>query len=152
MKAALKYHAREERALESAAAKYHVRKWYRQNQTGRNPAWMKPIPCLCRVKHYSQGYTSPCGRWVCSDYVRRERIFQLENSDIMTERKKNATYWKQMRARADKKYRKYAKDNRVDIETARFEMSVLRELDKAERDAIWEEAALYIPSFLSEEE
>ena len=46
MKAALKQAARDEKRLDGLVANYQVRKWYRQNQTGRLPRWMKPIPCL----------------------------------------------------------------------------------------------------------
>lgn len=152
MKAALKEMARDEKRRDRLVANYHVRKAYRQRQTGRLPGWMKPIPCLCKVKHYSQGYTSPCGRWVCSDYVRRERYFQLQNSDIMTERKKNEAYWKQMKAKENKQIYAWSRNKLQNFKDAKLEVQMRQFLDKAEADAIWEEAAVYLPRKSHEEE
>lgn len=82
----------------------------------------------------------------------RERHREIGEKQVYKDRQKNSSYWRQMRAAANKKYQLYAKNNCVDIETARFEVAVCEELDRAERDAIWEEAALYIPRSSREEE
>lgn len=152
MKAALKQMARDEKRLDRMVANYHVRKAYKQRQTGRLPGWMKPIPCLCRVKHYSQGYTSPCGKWVCSDYVRRERDFQLQNSDIMTERKKNEAYWKQMKASAGSRARRYANKYGVSIEQATLELEYYDVLVAEERAVVADAMTRYLPRQSCEEE
>jgi len=152
MKAALRQAARDEKRLDELVANYQVRKWYRQNQTGRLPRWMKPIPCLCRVKHYSQGYTSPCGKWACSEYVRKERYEQLRNSDVMTERKKNAAYWKQMKAKENKEIYAWSRDKLQNFKDAKVEVQMRQFLDREEANAIWEEAALYLPRKSHEEE
>jgi hypothetical protein len=145
MKAALKQMAREDARLNELVDNYQVRKWYRQNQTGPLPRWMKPIKCLCKVPHYSRGYTSPCNRWVCTDYVKRERKYQLRNSDVMTERKKNANYWRMMMKTKDTRVSLYAKKHGIALDKAKFEVELLDAVEKAEADAIWEDAAFYIP-------
>ena len=152
MKAALKEMARDEKRLDGMVANYHVRKAYRQRQTGRLPGWMKPIPCLCKIKHYSQGYTSPCGRWVCSDYVRRERNYQLQNSDIMTERKKNAAYWKQMKTAAGSRVRRYANKYGVSIEDAEIQLQYYDMLAAEESAVVADAMTRYLPRKSHEEE
>lgn len=152
MKAALRQAAQDEERLDGLIANYQVRKWYRQNQTGRLPKWMKPIPCLCRVKHYSQGYTSPCGKWACTQYVKLERKNQLRRSEKMTERKKNAAYWRQMKASSGSRARRYAKKYGVSLEDAKWQIQYFDMLEKDEADAIAEEMRVYLPGRSYEEE
>ena len=152
MKAALKQAARDEKRGDGLVARYHVRKWYRQHQTGRLPSWMRPIPCLCRIKHYSQGYVSPCGRSACTKHVRRERRRQLNESDIMTERKKNAAYWKQMKASSGSRARRYANKYGVSLKDAEWQIQYFDMLEKEEAQAIAEQMREYLPRKSHEEE
>ena len=128
-----------------------VKQAYKRKQSGKMSAWMKPIPCLCKVKHYSWcAYTSPCGKWVCDDYVRRERRFQLYNSDIMKERKKNVSYWRQMKAASGSRVRRYADKYGISIEKAELQLQYLDMLDAEDARRLRRESAVYIPK--SEEE
>lgn len=81
----------------------------------------------------------------------RERYKEIEESQVLKERKKNAAYWKQMKAASQAKYVRYAKDKLMSYPRAEFEVGVFEALDKAEADAIWDEAALYIPKFTEQE-
>jgi hypothetical protein len=95
---------------------------------------------------------SPCGKWACSEYVRKERYEQLRNSDVMTERKKNAAYWKQMKAKENKEIYAWSRDKLQNFKDAKVEVQMRQFLDREEANAIWEEAALYLPRKSHEEE
>ena len=81
-----------------------------------------------------------------------ERKQQLRRSDKMTERKKNAAYWRQMKAGSGSRARRYAKKYGVSLKDAEWQIQYFDMLEKEEADAIAEQMREYLPRKFHEEE
>jgi hypothetical protein len=140
-----------ESVVENKMARYLVNKLY--DSQGRTKPWRKPIKCLCKGKNvsYVHGYTVPCGKYRCQEHVNKLRREMIMTSKEMTERRQNVAYWRQMKARHNKDVYAWSKDKLTNFKDAQIEVEVRKFLDRAEADAIWAEAALYIPKSTEEE-
>ena len=71
----------------------------------------------------------------------------------MTERKKNAKYWKEMNGRSSRnRARAYAKKYGVSMKDAEFQIQYFDMLAQEEHDAIADAMTVYLPSKSLEEE
>lgn len=70
----------------------------------------------------------------------------------MTERKKNAAYWKQMKAAAGSRVRRYANKYGVDIEQAEIELQYYDMLQAEEKAVVADAMTRYLPRKSHEEE
>ena len=136
-------------ALENKMARYLVNKLY--DSQGRTKPWRKPIKCLCKGNYvsYVHGYTVPCGKYRCQEYVNKLRREMIMTSKEMTERKQNTAFWKQMRAARKGDVYAYAKKHNISHEAASVEMQWWQYLDEELRRWVRVEAEYY---FHTEEE
>jgi hypothetical protein len=139
----LREQSRIEEALENKMARYLVNKLY-DNQ-GRTKPWRKPIKCLCKGKNvsYVHGYTVPCGKYRCQEYVNKLRREMIMTSKEVTERKQNTAFWKQMRAAKRGRVYEYAKKHGISHELASLELQWWDVLEYELKQAIMIESEYY---------
>ena len=107
---------------------------------GTKPDWQVAVPkCKCRLPYYVHGRFVQCGKDKCQRYVDEFRRIQLSESKIMAERKKNAAFWKQMRARHTAPIRAYAKKYGVSYEQAKLELEYKAMLEEIDREYLVQE-------------
>ena len=115
-----------------------VRRHYARQ--GRKPDWMQIVPkCLCRTPFYVHGRFVPCAKERCQRHVDNERRVYLGESAIMAERKKNAAYWKQMKAARSKRVLAYAKKHGITYEQALRELEYYEMLESEDLDFLKQE-------------
>lgn len=124
-------------------ARYYVNKFY--NNQGKSKPWQKPLRCLCKHKDalYVHGKYVPCGRRKCQEFVDGVRRDKYQESVIVTERKKNTAFWKQMKAAKHSRIDRYARKHGISQEQASLELELIDAMEAEFRRNMRIEAEYY---------
>ena len=130
--------------------RYYVNKYYKQQ--GKVRPWYKPLRCLCKHKDalYVHGKYVPCGRIKCQKFVDNLRRDKFRSLEIVTTRKKNAAYWKQMRAGKRSRIERYAHKHGISYNKADLELQLIDVMEAEIRRQMAIDSEYYVPR--SEEE
>ena len=139
-----------QKRLENLEDRYYVKKYY--NTHGKAKPWERPLRCLCKHKDalWVHGKYVPCGRYKCQKYVDNIRRDMFREAEIVKQRKKNAAYWKQMRAGKRSRIERYANKHGISLRKADLELQLLDVMEDEFRRQMAIEAEYYHIS--SEEE
>ena len=134
-----------EKRLEGLVTRYYVNKYYKHQ--GKVRPWTKPLRCLCKHKDalYVHGKYVPCGRRKCQEFVDGVRRDMFRRSDIVTNRKKNAAYWKQMRAGKRSRVERYAHKHGISYNKADLELQLIDIMEEEIKRQMAIESEYYVP-------
>ena len=114
-----------ENRLEELETRYYVKKYYSTH--GKSKPWERPLRCLCKHKDalWVHGKYVPCGKYKCQKFVDNLRRDTFRNVEIVTQRKKHAAYWKQMKAGKRSRIQRYADKHGISLRKADLELQLI---------------------------